>query len=317
MLERLQDIRLIDYEKSPDSIKRALIRIGYLSMLSRANYDVKLGDTEVEEDLKLIEEAYGGEEVLFSPYQTLKSNVVNEALNIEIEKNKEENDHREVQVTKRIMTSVVNTEEQTLTIDQNTGIKKKLINDNVEQFCLEVVKKQADGKKLDDIIKELKDEHALDRITEFYPLIETLFRIMGVDCRKTREGVNGERWDAMIVDEKKSIPIEIKSPTEEMHISIKAIRQALENKIILLSRGTYPTTKECSSFAVGFYPPNKRAEVSTLIQDVKETYGIKIAVFDLESLLRAAVCVILQKKGIDIKKMSELEGIVNVTNIIF
>lgn len=52
--------------------------------------------------------------------------------------------------------------------------------------------------------------------------------------------------------------VEIKSPTEEMHISVKAIRQALENKIILLSRKTYITTNKCSTYAVGYFPPNDR-----------------------------------------------------------
>lgn len=115
------------------------------------------------------------------------------------------------------------------------------------------------------------------------------FRIIGVDCHKSRDGVNGERWDAMIRDSKRSIPIEIKSPTEEMHISVKAIRQALENKIILLSRKTYITTEECSSYAVGYLAPNARAEVVDLISDIKTTFGYRIAVFDIESLIRVSV----------------------------
>ena len=43
--------------------------------------------------------------------------------------------------------------------------------------------------------------------------------------------------DAYVKVNSVDIPIEIKSPTEEEFLSTKAVRQALENKIILLSRG--------------------------------------------------------------------------------
>ena len=100
-----------------------------------------------------------------------------------------------------------------------------------------------------------------------------------------------------------------------MHISVKAIRQALENKIILLSRKTYITTEECSSYAVGYLAPNARAEVVDLISDIKTTFGYRIAVFDIESLIRVSVNIIIFGKGIDVQRLYELEGIVNVKDI--
>lgn len=168
---------------------------------------------------------------------------------------------------------------------------------------------------LEQIVQELAKKHEKDNKAEYYPLVETLFRIIGVDCHKSRDGVIGERWDAMIRDSQKSIPIEIKSPGEEMYISIKAIRQALENKIVLLSRGTYATDKETTSFAVGYNAPNNRAEVAELIRDIKETYGYKIAVFDIYALLRLAINVVVKQKGIDVNKLYGLEGIVDVTSL--
>ena len=170
-------------------------------------------------------------------------------------------------------------------------------------------------KSTEQIVKILVEEHREDNKGEFYPLVETLFRIIGVDCRKSRDGVNAERWDAMIRDAHKSIPIEIKSPGEEENVSIKAIRQALENKIVLLSRKTYITDCQTSSFVVGYKAPNDRAEVAELIQNIKETYGYKIAVFDIASLFLMAVNIIVNKKGINIEKLYGLEGIVNVKDI--
>lgn len=108
------------------------------------------------------------------------------------------------------------------------------------------------------------------------------------------------------------IRIEIKSPRECEHLSLKAIRQAVENKIVLLSRKTYPTTEDCSSYAVGYYTPNDRAEIVALINDIKSTYGYNIAVFDIESLVKITVNIVLFNKGIDIKELYRLEGIVDV-----
>ena len=100
-----------------------------------------------------------------------------------------------------------------------------------------------------------------------------------------------------------------------MHISVKAIRQALENKIILLSRKTYITTNQCSTYAVGYFPPNDRSEVSDLIENIKKTFGYSIAVFDIGSLIKVSVNIILFNKGIDLEKLYGLEGIISVKDI--
>ena len=134
---------------------------------------------------------------------------------------------------------------------------------------------------------------------------------MGFKCSFSRPGDNGARWDAIIDDPVRSIPIEIKSPTEEQHLSIKAIRQALENKIILLSRQTHSTTPEVSTLAVGYHMPNERAEVSRLISDIKATYGYKIGVIDLNSLLSLSISILVDEKGFDKEKLYVLEGLMN------
>jgi len=163
------------------------------------------------------------------------------------------------------------------------------------------------------IVNALFDYYIDATQTTFYPLIATLFKIMGFDCSFSRPGDNGARWDAIIDDSKRSIPIEIKSPTEEQHLSIKAIRQALENKIVLLSRKTHITAPDVSTLAVGYYMPNERAEVTRLISDFKETYGYRIGVIDLKSLLSLAVSILVDGKGFDKEKLYKLEGLVNAS----
>ncbi len=156
-----------------------------------------------------------------------------------------------------------------------------LLNDVSDSYTYEV------NNDIFDIISENKEkgyEYLLEYLYKkyensnkdvFYPLIGDIFKYLGYNCRVSRNGTNYERYDAIIISDK-SIPIEIKSPGEEKNISVKAVRQALENKITLLSRKNYSTDWNTSTFVVGYNLPNNRAEVSTLIKDIKSTYNITI-----------------------------------------
>ena len=159
------------------------------------------------------------------------------------------------------------------------------------------------------IVNILFDDYLNATQETFYPLVATLFKIMGFNCSSSRQGDNGARWDAIIDDPTRSIPIEIKSPTEEQHLSIKAVRQALENKIILLSRKTHITTPDVSTLAVGYYMPNERAEVVRLISYFKDTYGFNVGIIDLKTLLSLAISILVDKKGFDKEKLYKLEGL--------
>lgn len=165
----------------------------------------------------------------------------------------------------------------------------------------------------DKVVQRIFESRITATQTSFYPFIAMLFRVMGLDCQASRPGDNGARWDAIVVHETNSIPIEIKSPTEEHHLSMKAIRQALENKVILLSRKTHITTPDTASLAVGYYLPNDRAEVTRLIKDIKEVYGFRIGVIDLKTLITIAVSIIEDNKSFDLKRLFELEGYADAT----
>lgn len=314
-LKTLKDIRLIDYENSSYNQKQALIRLGVYEMLGRARFDLSSVSEIMESDKKECSAILGGKELLFSPYQTLEYSTVNSALDIEIISQQSERDR-----ARRIITAYQKELSRTLSstqvaLDKKVRSVNRYVTRDVQEYTDHVKALYERTKRVDRLVEIIVEEHINDKKTEFYPLVETLFRIIGVDCHKSRDGVNGERWDAMIRDPQRSIPIEIKSPTEEMHLSIKAIRQALENKIILLSRETYATTEECSTYAVGYYPPNDRAEVIDLISNIKDTFGYSIAVFDIASLIKVTANIILFGRGIDTEKLYGLEGIVNVTDI--
>jgi len=308
------DIRLSDYKRLSKDKREALIRVGVYSMLSYSEYDLSSVLDVQKKDRALLHNFLGEKEVLFSPCQTINRKEVEQALGIEKSgANKE---------TSSIPVAFVNKSDE------------RYDDKNIESLLLKIPKvvDLSTLKNEDDIsflnlvnnyVKEhRKSSYIVDKLfghfrsatqTTFYPLISTLFKIIGFNCSYSRTGDNGSRWDAIIDDPKRSIPIEIKSPTEEEHISIKAIRQALENKIVLLSRKTFITDKQTVSLVVGYFMPNDRAEVSRLISDFKETYGYKIAVVDFKSLLSVAVSVLVEHKSFDKEKLYDSEGLINAS----
>ena len=152
---------------------------------------------------------------------------------------------------------------------------------------------------------ELFSEQAI----EFYRVVGIILNEVGFNkVLVTREGDTNNRMDAIIVDDYRSIPIEIKSPRETNYINIKSIRQSLENKIVLLSREFYPTTLNTTTLAVGFTYPNERSGVLELIEDIKSTFNINIGIIDFGGLLSLYYEKIINKEQIDLELIYNLQG---------
>ena len=111
----------------------------------------------------------------------------------------------------------------------------------------------------------------------------------------------------------KESPIEIKSPGEELYIQVKAIRQALENKVILESRKIYGgSSPDTTTLVVGYYPPNDRAEAGELIQDIKSAFGINIGIIDFQSLIRLLIRKFRAGVVPEKEQLRTLLGVINV-----
>ena len=305
-LRNVKDLRLDEYDSYPEYIQRALIRLGVYSMLFRAGYDTSPVAEIIDNDTKVCEQVLEGQQLLFSPYQTLHHSVVDEALGIR-------KTAIGTRTKSRVLPDIKRTDSQIHDLQLNVNLHGTKSTDiEVEEFKGEVLrlKKKYSNQE---IVEMIHANHISSTQTVFYPFTSMLFRVMGLDCQASRPGDNGARWDAIIVDEKQSVPIEIKSPTEEQHLSLKAIRQALENKVILLSRKTHPTLEETTSLAVGYYLPNDRAEVTNLMADFKNAYGYKLGVIDLKTLLTIAITIIVENKTFDIEQLFRLEGFANAT----
>lgn len=310
-LKNMCDLRLGQYENEGNAVKDALIRLGTYSMLKRSGYDMTSVEGQMQADRSLCAHILKGRELLFSPFATLRRSCVESALGIQF------GEGTESQQSIDLFSSSVGEREALATTqiwDLNIpeGASTELLTDAEDiDFLDKVNTLKAAGYNSSEIVTRLFEFYIDATQTTFYPLIATLFKIMGFRCSFSRPGDNGARWDAIIDDPVRSIPIEIKSPTEEQHLSIKAIRQALENKIVLLSRRTHATVPEVSTLAIGYFMPNERAEVSRLISDIKATYGYKIGVIDLRSLLSLAISILIDGKGFDKEKLYTLEGLMN------
>lgn len=152
--------------------------------------------------------------------------------------------------------------------------------------------------------------------TDFYPLIADLLGfIFNRDSFAPSAGNNNMRYDVMIPDGKYSIPVEVKSPTEQEVLSVKAIRQALENKILLLSRKPYPTIFDVSSIACGYKVPNDRSDVYKLIEEIYETYKINISILDVETLIKAAFYCARTNSYYDVAEFIGKRGVIKFENL--
>lgn len=312
-IKDMYDMRLDKYANLDSHMQRSMIRLGTYSMLLRAGYDMSGVKETMDADAALCETILGGKALLFSPSQTIRRTQVEEALGFKMGSGIESQHHIETFDSAVGDRGLLNTTQVWKLNIAEDAATEMLTSPEDSDFLYRVNQMVEDGKSSRAIVNDLFDYYIDATQTTFYPLIATLFKIMGFDCSFSRPGDNGARWDAIIDDPERSIPIEIKSPTEEQHLSIKAIRQALENKIILLSRKTHITLPDVTTLAVGYYMPNERAEVTRLIADFKETYGYRIGVIDLKSLLSLAVSILVDGRGFDKEKLYTLEGLVNAS----
>lgn len=302
-----KDLRLAEFNKQDYETQNSLIRLGFYEMLQRAGYDLSPVESSLAEDREQTSVITAGKALLFSPYQMLKCSRVLEALSIDnnsfaVFEDATSAGHREQQeafTTPLVLVSGTNS-----CVDKSDAIANE-IREKVNEL-------HEEGLAASQIVSTLFDAELHSNQDRFYPLIGAAFRLIGFDCKVSRQGDNGSRWDAIIVGPGNAIPIEIKSPGEEEHISIKAVKQAAENKVMLLSRETYPTDKEAVSLVVGYKAPNERAEVSNLISAFENTFSIQIGVISFDVLLSLVVSSVLYGKVLNPSDLEKLRGFADV-----
>ena len=187
----------------------------------------------------------------------------------------------------------------------------ELQSDIIDRICHYV---QSEGLELDEAVKAVTTEYIDSSRDGFYPAVEALFRYLGYQCERSRVGVNYQRMDALIKHPTHSIPIEIKSPREEEFISVKGVRQALENKVVLIARKYAPTQWETTTLVVGFELPADRSDVSILVDDIYLTYNISVGIIDFGSLVRLAAIQLLHNRKPKDEDLFTLRGQLGISD---
>jgi len=314
-LESAVDVRLSEFKTKETETQKALIRMGFFTMLQRANFDISPVMAQIASDSKILQLDPTKTDLIFSPYQTVRPEIADDVLGHKREWIGESQDI-EFKYDSSLIPKNAVTSQQTTTIKLKqvdfANTKTVSAKNSVEEHIATLIE---EGKSDEEIANVFYNEYSSAAKGTFYPLIADLFTSIGFVCQATRDGINYKRWDAMANDEKQSIPIEIKSPSEERFISIKAVRQALENKVILLSRKSYITDWDTATLAVGYNPPNDRAEVSRLISDIKNTFGIRVGIIDFRSLVKLASASMRNEGSSYVHEIRNMEGPINVENI--
>ena len=138
--------------------------------------------------------------------------------------------------------------------------------------------------EVDQLATRLAERAQALKQSEFYPLVERLFRSLGFDTWLPARGDTSNRIDLLIMVDGLAIPVEIKSKTETPVINVKAIQQALENRIVLESREIRNTDSEFTSLVVGYDYAPERSDVSELVSDIQAAFGIRIGMVTVKAL---------------------------------
>ena len=305
-LRKSKDLRVSDFETFSDKQKRALIKVGFYDLLSRASYDT--GPVRGQRNKFAASIGVQDCDIVFSAFSQLSRASIGALYSDFLLVGSKSAIERELpEPTVYRASHGVAKVRFNLREGGIPELKKSELVDNVERLLAD------SGGDAQLAAQSLHELYVNANQNEFYPLIGELFTILGLDCHVNRAGQNYARADAVIeLGENDSIPIEIKSPGEEKEISIKAVRQALENKVIFLSRQSTPCQAATSSLVVGYNLPNERSEVHELIDDIHKAFDVSVGVIGLRTLL-FLVCISLQEgASIEFPDIVNLRGVYDV-----
>lgn len=309
------DIRADEVGQLPLEQKRAVSRHAYYEMIERAGFDVSSVRQERNEMEGALELACGALKVrrtarlLFSPFQSLSPAEIEEifpspltpsSTNDQAVSEGFQNVREKLRAKMFVRPMFVHRKNVEGDAAGSEGIKKELAD------------LLACSDREESAVRTFLDRRANTNKDVFYPLIENIFNLLAVECRCSRAGVNYQRWDACLQVDGYAIPIEIKSPAEEEFLSIKAVRQAVENKVILLARNELPTMRGHTTLIVGYKLPNERGDMAELISDIFTSFQIRVGVISLQTLVQLLVRAIQDSSVVDKHQLVHLKGFLAV-----
>ncbi len=142
----------------------------------------------------------------------------------------------------------------------------------------------------------------------FYPLIARLFTAAGHPAWLPARGDTSNRIDLVLIDERDSLPVEVKSYTESATINVKSVQQALENRVVLDERAFFPADPLSSTLVVGFDYPPERSDVTELVNDIEAAFDVRVGLVSLIDLYRMALRKQLSGESIAREDVRTLRG---------
>lgn len=295
--EQKLDLRM-DVIKSKNIQREASIS-SYYSMLEESGIDISQHSKLKKENDELLLKEIGTTDVIFSPFQVLDVDTLSDIFKTPIKIKRTDSDNLSPRETRGNLSNYSHLD---LSLSKpSTSAYKNELNNKIKNLLNQYSKKE--------VIQKLKETFKNYDKTEFYPLIEDIFKCMGINCYLPPHGDNSQRFDALLLGEDDAIPVEIKSPREELKVGVKAVRQALENKVILRARfrEIIPNKSETSTLVVGWEVPNLRSQDFELIKDIYKAYDIKIAIIGINSLLKTCIDAVENGQSAEFKDFAKMK----------
>jgi len=308
------DLRVDGADQLAPEERKAIAVVAHFRMLERAGFDIapvseRLAQAEALARSEFERLGTDGRNLLFSPFQSLPLDDIFAAF--PSQKQTAQSDEGALSVEEE-EASYGRNDRSHLFLHPNMVPSREAGTNGPDALRAELSALLEEHHTIEAAAATFAANHASDTQTAFYPLVAHLFQVLGFESDCSRAGVNYQRWDAYVIADGYALPVEIKSPTEEVMLSTKAVRQALENKVILLSRGGLKTSKELASLVVGNRLPNERGEMSNLIDDVFNAFDLRLGVIDLTTLAHLALRAVRDRVTIDVKQLSQLRGFLDV-----
>lgn len=308
------DVRLNQFQTLPQEARPAFVRCTFFRMLERAGFNLKPVMSQVTSDINILQKynlPHVGD-VYFSPFQQLCKSTL-ESITPEFIVTQYGHTSHESSLLDEYGSTTRRTYKRATLLVEIAEAKAPVLDDHnaLGQEIKTILLKNTPTSTIEILVQR----YATANQDVFYPRVADAFCLLGFKCRTARRGVNYARADAMIEDEHASIPIEIKSPREESEISVKAVRQALENKIVLLSRKNYTTNFTTTALVVGFNAPNERSEVHELIEDIMNTFNIRIGIIDFRSLVTLVVHRVASERQLILSEFRNMKGLIRVKGL--
>jgi hypothetical protein len=164
-------------------------------------------------------------------------------------------------------------------------------------------------KEADKVAKQITTNLKSEKAAVVYPVVATLLSLVGMPASASNMGDTSSRADVTIFWRGTTLPVEVKSFTEVEVINLKAVQQALENKLFASRQDQALKLSPHSSLVVGFGYPSDRTQIIELVEDIESAFNIRIGLISIEKLIQLVILKHFGDGGFDGEQIANLKGV--------